>query len=420
MRAQHSRSGKWVFWGLAVVMGIFVMAGCGGGGGGGGDTSAPSGSPSIVLSTDTVLFPNTVLERTSNRQVVVENTGTANLNIGSITPPGEGFDISGTCSNSFLAPNESCTVIVSFTPIVQRDYAGEFEIPSNAGNRTVSVSGTGQGLNVTINRVEVAYPEIKLLVSVTDKDNLPITPRLGRLDFSVIETGLSKDGFVLNDVTSPVSVVLALDYSGSIVDIGALNDIEMSAKEFLKQLNPGTDQAAVIKFGAEVHQAIGLTSLNNRAAIDAAIDADFPYLGEFGTKLFEAAFQAVDLLNGSATTRNVVIVVSDFREDRDTRSIDEVIDNAMGKTVPIFTIGFGERIALDTMERTADETGGEWFLRPQTADLHEAYTIIAEILNDQYELLFTTDRDQGSVNDLTVEVDNEFLRGDDTILSIPY
>jgi VWFA-related protein len=425
MKRKHFSTGHTSFFHLLAILSLFLIVACGGGGGGGTPTTS-SGTPSIALSTDSIQFPNTVLERTADRAVTIQNTGTANLVINQIVqddPLNAPFHLyADTCSGQTLQPQATCQIGIRFTPLTQDSFADTFRIPSNAGTLTFAVSGNGSGLNVTINKVDTsAHTTIKLIVSVTDKDNLPVTG-LGIDDFTVLEETLIRDILNFNGSTAvPVSVVLALDFSPSILGADVLDNIRSSAKYFIDHLLvPDTDSVAVIQFGTEVDTRIVLTSLDieaNRNAIKDAIDTDPTWLGQHGTQLYAAAHRAVELLDASpATNRNVVIVVSDFRSFGDDEVFDDVIAEAGNKSVAIFTIGFGD-VLTDIMEQMAEDTGGEWFLRPDTADLQNAYEIIAEILDNQYGITFETERALGSVNELTVIVDNGLLNGDDTVIA---
>jgi hypothetical protein len=137
--------------------------------------------------------------------------------------------------------------------------------------------------------------------------------------------------------------------------------------------------------------------------------------------VFEAAYQAATLLATDAANdhNKIVIVVSDFRPNIETRTIEEAISNATGANVVIYTIGFGD-VLTDVMGQLADETGGQSFLRPDTEEeLETAYEVIAGILNNEYELTFETIAGQGTVNELTVEVVDGALHGNDTV-SVTY
>ena len=264
----------------ALILGILSTFGCGGGGGGGSSSGGGgvSGTPNIALSSSAVQFFNLVVGQTTDKSVTVQNSGTAALNIGQITAPAVPFAIvTDACSNKSLAPNGSCAVVVRFAPTNQMSYSGTFLIPSNDADQpslTVSLSGNGQGLNVTINQVDTSnFPSVKVVVTVTDTADNPITGLLEG-NFTVSEESSQKAiADFIGTATSPVSIALDLDFSGSVASVE--NDIKESAKTFLASLNAATDEAMVIKFRSETQVAIDFTPVSNLAALNAAIDAAF-------------------------------------------------------------------------------------------------------------------------------------------------
>lgn len=107
--------------------------------------------------------------------VTVANRGTVALTLGTIAgsnPLAAPFSISeDSCSNSTLAANASCTFKVVFDPTAAVSYSDTFNVPSDAGTTTVSVSG--RGLSATGN-LPPAIPE--LLAPTMGQTRVAITP----------------------------------------------------------------------------------------------------------------------------------------------------------------------------------------------------------------------------------------------------
>ena len=428
----------------AIILTALMMFGCGGGGGGsstdsgggstGGGGTPPTGSPEIALSSSSIAFGNLVATKQADRSVTVQNTGTAGLVIGQIaqaSPVSPAFSIDDDgCSGTTLAANGSCTVIVRFAPAAQGDFLATFNIPSNDADEpslTVSVTGTGQGLNVTINKVDTSGVlanggPVKVLVSVTDASDVPILGLL-QTNFTLSEAGASPTiSAFSNTVTSPISAILVLDYSESLVV--TKDQVQAAAKNFLDQLAP-TDEVAVVKFAGEVTPFADFTLLDptGLAALKAAIDQD--YTPADGTKLYDAVYFAVnELAFRDPTKRRTAIVLSDGVDflppsggQLSTNNLEDVIDIGQDNKVFIYTIGLGQdlNIGAVTMGRMADETGGEFIVSPTEADLNNVYLKVSQILSNQYELTFTTARPVGTSNSLKVAVDTTVLQGDNTV-----
>ena len=91
-----------------------------------------------------------------------------------------------------------------------------------------------------------------------------------------------------------MSVALALDYSSS--TIPATLDIEAAAKSFIDLLDTvNNDEAAIIKFDWDIFLTQVFTT--SKDDLKAAIDEPFPDV-RYGTSIFDAAWQAIDLTAG--------------------------------------------------------------------------------------------------------------------------
>jgi len=421
-------------WVLALSLIPSAFNGCGGGGGGGtSDAPKQSNNSEITVSSNQINFGSLVANQTADNSFTIQNTGTRNLVIGQISTSGAPFEIvagSDHCSNRTLLPNQSGTIIVRFTPTANAVYTGSFVIPSNdpdESSLTVNLSGVGQGLNVTINRVDSSVPgNIRMIVSVTDANgdavaNLPNTA------FTVFEEGEHKPTIVVSNAdVHPVSAVLALDNSGSFW--ASRLEVQNSAKTFLDQLR-NSDEVAVIKFAQVIQLAADFTQLTSAAEINnlkAAIDA--PYTDSINaTLLFDAVYNSVDrLILRNPNNRLAIIVVTDGQDydastllPGSTHTLDEVIAHAQQAGVFIFTIGLGADMHTAVARRMANETGGEYLYPPTPAGLNAIYTKISQILINQYEITFNTTKLVGTLNNLHVIVDDGTMQGDDAI-SVTY
>jgi Ca-activated chloride channel family protein len=407
---------------MTVAFATIGLIGCGGGGGG---PSGGGGAPEIALNSNAISFGNVVLGQTAERSVTVQNNGTANLVIGAVTSPSAPFSVNAaksTCPNQAVAPGDSCSVVVNFTPASQDAYSGSFVIPSNSSDQTISLSGNGRGLNVTINKVDTTnLSAIRIIVSVTDGNNDPFPLDLGADPFTIYENNNNRVISSVNKTSTPVSAALDLDYSLSVA--GIQDDIEASAKAFLDYLK-ASDEVAVVKFAAITQEKIGFTTLSsptNIQAVEAAIDD--PYTGEKNaTRLYDAVYESVDMLS-LRNDRLCALVVSDgidiINESvASTRSLDELIAHAQANEAFIFTIGLqdpgGDPINAAVMQRMAVETGGQYFEAADSTELEPIYLQISEILSNQYEIIFAAGQADGTTNDLKVVASSGTLLGDDT------
>jgi VWFA-related protein len=421
---------------LLFVVETLALLGCGGGGGSSSSDGSSNGSPEIALSTAQLSFGNVVANaaglRSADRSVQVTNSGTANLTIGQVAAADQltgAFSIfEDNCSGVSLAPNASCKVIVRFSPTVPSatSFTDSFDIPSDDADEaslTVSVTGNGKGLNVTINKVDWINSEVRMIVSVTDGDNNPVAD-LDPADFGLFENDSQKlPNSVINSVAVPVSVAMDLDNSKSIE--ADLDVVKAAANGFIASLTKVDDEATVFKFARGVEQVLGLTKVQgNLPAFNTAINTDV-FLKESeknATQLYDAVDASVNALNSATNDRRAAVVLSDFvdfdvnnLEPISTQDLQGVIDNANDKKVLIFTIGLGAELDTEVMQEMALLTGGQYFEAQNSSDLTAIYDAISKILTNQYEITFDTSQADGTTNSLKVVVVNQNgLEGEDT------
>ena len=102
-------------------------------------------TPAVAFSPTSLTFANQIVNTTSAPlNVILSNTGSAVLNIVSITASGN-FAQKNTCGTS-LANGASCTISVTFTPTVGGPTAGSIIVTDNAPGSPQTVPLTGSGL----------------------------------------------------------------------------------------------------------------------------------------------------------------------------------------------------------------------------------------------------------------------------------
>jgi hypothetical protein len=119
----------------------FKFSGCGGGGGG----------AQVQLSPTSLNFKKVAIGHTSSPQTVtLTNTGTATLNISSVTASGD-YQISSNTCGPTVAAGANCAVGVTFTPTKKGKRTGLLSFTDDAPGspQTVSLTGVGQSITVS-------------------------------------------------------------------------------------------------------------------------------------------------------------------------------------------------------------------------------------------------------------------------------
>ena len=131
-RLQFTRS-------LVLMLLPALLTGCGGG-------SMSSGSPAMILSTNSLSFPDEAPGGASPAQAVtVTNSGTAALNITGITVAVNFQEIDDCASQ--VAVGSHCTINVTFVPTTTGNLQGEITVADNASGSSQSITLTGQGVS---------------------------------------------------------------------------------------------------------------------------------------------------------------------------------------------------------------------------------------------------------------------------------
>jgi uncharacterized repeat protein (TIGR03803 family) len=115
-------------------------------------------APVVTLSPTWLSFGNVVIDTTSTaKTVTLTNSGTATLNISSITVSG-GFAIFANTCGATLAPGKKCKVSITFTPTQLGKLSGTLTFVDNAPNSQQAVALSGKGvLPATLTPATVTY-----------------------------------------------------------------------------------------------------------------------------------------------------------------------------------------------------------------------------------------------------------------------
>ncbi len=406
-------------WG--VLLCLFFITSCMGGGGSNAFTE-----PNIELTQSSIDFSKVIVDNYSEREIVIKNTGNANLNIGQITSPGGPFSITRDgASNKTLAPNKTCSLIVRFNPKFQNQYTptiipftSTFSIPSDdpdSRKTNVTLKGEGHGLNIWISQINSTCPNISIDFTVSDSTG-PVTG-LTKFNFDLWQNDIPIEDINFNvtpvAVPYPVSVVLALDLSGSLT--ASLQAIMNAAIAFVNQMDD-QDEAAICKFRKELEfypAADPFLITTNQAGILELNDyIDDSYFGPDNTALFDAVYESIVRVGerGTNVKKKAVLVLSDGANNTGEKTLTDVINTAANVyEVPIFTIfyidaNYAQQARPDIMQQMAIETGGQYY-SSETSDLNDIFTQISNVLSNRYTITYTSPTCSGSNIPVKVRVD---------------
>src|SRR5262245_13555913 len=180
---------------------------------------------------------------------------------------------------------------------------------------------------------------VNLNIKVASDSGKPV-PKLNREDFVVLEDNVPQELTYFEPVTAPVSLVLLLDLSGSIGS--QMKAMRKAARKFVESLAK-QDRVAIATFTTRFRLASDFTA--DKDLLKERID----HLENPGgdTALYDAAWSALDLLDGTANARRALVILSDgvdsaFIPDEhgSKRSFEELLTRVEEEDATIYPIYF--------------------------------------------------------------------------------
>ncbi len=130
-------------------------------------------APQFTVSSSSVSFGDVLLNSPKQDSVTVTNTGTASLNISSVSSNNARFTVSPTTGT--LAPNASQKYYITFTPTVTGNQTGTISFTNDATGspHTIAVNGTGIFPNISLSATSKVFGNV--LVGQNKVDSVTIS-----------------------------------------------------------------------------------------------------------------------------------------------------------------------------------------------------------------------------------------------------
>lgn len=276
------------------------------------------------------------------------------------------------------------TAMLAQAPIVRRPPIKPVQPDADQQQQSAPSS---QGQVPTI-RVESRL--VNVAVNVVDKNGAPIGG-LGKDDFEITEDGKpQKVAYFEKESSTPLSIVLAIDASGSVLRDERLE--KNAAKHFVNALLRDQDELDLMDFSDTVREIVPFT--NQKKRIESGLNG--LQRGD-ETALYDAIYLASERLSqtkNEAGRRRVIVVITDGVDTAKRSRYGQALEEAQRAGAMLYSIiivpvwedagrNTGGEHALIQM---ANDTGGKYFYVEDKKDLEPAFARVSDDLRTQYVL----------------------------------
>ncbi|NIA31369.1 MAG: VWA domain-containing protein [Actinobacteria bacterium] len=270
---------------------------------------------------------------------------------------------------------------------------------------------SSNGLQLTFNQIDVSnFGMIDCYVTATDNQGNSLAG-LTSANFAVREDGYTESPITVTQLgggSEPIAVALTIDRSRSMHGQD-ITDAKSAANTFVDRMT-ANDKAAIISFNDQVK--VDQTFTSNKTLLKNAISS---LTAQGGTAIYDAVIESVNLTQLQAGRKAIVLMTDGA--DRDSNAlIDEAISSAVQANLPVFTIGLGlTRGSSEEQKlvRIANETGGQYYYAPTSAELEQIYNLISQQLRNQYKIAYNTHNQNRDGTTRTVQINASYQGNSD-------
>jgi len=245
-----------------------------------------------------------------------------------------------------------------------------------------------------------------ITATVTDKEGRLVTG-LGREAFEVYEDGTLQKVTQFTNERVPVGLGVLLDISDSMFG-KRIQDARTAVDRFLFELLDAADEFFILAFNHQPRTLTGWT--HGPEDVRRALDGLKPF---GGTAVYDAVIESLPVIERRSRQRAALLVISDGADTASTANIRDVRSALHRSDAFVYAIAIDspERQAINTrvnpqaLREITAESGGRTEVVQNTSELNEATARIAEELNSQYVLGYTSPRGaDGQFHSLRVRI----------------
>ena len=229
--------------------------------------------------------------------------------------------------------------------------------------------------------------------TVTDKEGHLVTG-LGRDAFEVYEDGERQTVTQFTNERVPIGLGVLLDISDSMFG-KRIRDARAAVDRFLFTLLDESDEFFLAAFNHKPRPLTTWTRGHDEIAV--ALDALRP---SGGTAIYDAIIDSLPLIDRRSRQRGAILVISDGADTASSSNARDVQAALWRSDAFVYAIAIDSpepqaintRVNPQTLREITNESGGRTEIVRTSADLDDATARIAEELNSQYVLGYTSPR----------------------------
>jgi len=241
-------------------------------------------TPATLTATPASLtFSNVTVGQNQSQTETVKNTGGVSATISQATVAGTGFSVSGISTPLTLAPGQSASFSVTFTPPSGGNFTGSVAIASNASNPTLSVTLSGSAITQsqgTLSVSPVSAGSVVVGTSGTQTGTLTATGASVSVT-SVSLSGTNPSEFSISGLSFPVTVTTSQPVPFTVTFTPGATGTASASASFASTASNSPSAAALAGTGtaAPVHTV----SLSWTASTTSGVTSYNVYRAVFGT-----------------------------------------------------------------------------------------------------------------------------------------
>ena len=231
-------------------------------------------------------------------------------------------------------------------------------------------------------------PPVRPSIEFTITDHERRLLEVGAEDLIVVEDGVEQTVEGFQEAADPVSIILALDSSGSMKP--SAEAVMKAARTFVQSIRE-EDSLAVLTFADRPLFAHDLTTTR-----EWSLDAIDEYTPIGGTALYDTVVDSLARLR-RVEGRRVLVLLTDGRDEDNPgtgpgslHTYAEALGELRDTEAVVYPIGLGPNIDPAVMEGLAVESGGAAYFPQDVSTLAADYRRIVENLRRRYVITFTS------------------------------